>query len=107
MCGSINQSTDLLLKEGGKLSIILFCNFKHHFLLLHREKEKRIGDSMTRLAPFLKLYTEYVKNFQNASDLVETWTSRSSEFNALMKEAQVMPAFLCFTTFPLKPVIGD
>uniref|UniRef100_A0A8D2CTI3 FYVE, RhoGEF and PH domain containing 3 n=1 Tax=Sciurus vulgaris TaxID=55149 RepID=A0A8D2CTI3_SCIVU len=37
----------------------------------------RLGDILQKLAPFLKMYGEYVKNFDRAVGLVSTWTQRS------------------------------
>lgn len=54
-----------------------------------REKYKRIGDIMKRFTPFLKLYTEYVKNFENAISLVDSWEEKSNKFAALLKEIKV------------------
>jgi len=44
---------------------------------------------MKRFAPFLKLYTDYVKNFDHAMDLINTWTEKSAEFAALLQALQV------------------
>jgi hypothetical protein len=57
--------------------------------MLNREKYKCIGDIMRKLTPFLKLYTEYVKNFQTATTLVEAWEEKSSGFSKLLKEVRV------------------
>ena len=54
-----------------------------------RDQYQCIGDIMRKLTPFLKLYTEYVKNFEVATTLVETWGERSSAFNKLLKEIRV------------------
>ena len=44
---------------------------------------------MRKLTPFLKLYTEYVKNFQTATTLVESSEDKSSSFGKLLKEIRV------------------
>ena len=44
---------------------------------------------MRRFTPFLKLYTEYVKNFESASALVDSYEEKSSKFAALHKEIKV------------------
>uniref|UniRef100_A0A8C4EJI3 FYVE, RhoGEF and PH domain containing 3 n=1 Tax=Dicentrarchus labrax TaxID=13489 RepID=A0A8C4EJI3_DICLA len=48
----------------------------------------RIGDILQKLAPFMKMYGEYVKNFDRAMDLVNTWTQRSSQFKSVVQNIQ-------------------
>ncbi|KAM4720774.1 FYVE, RhoGEF and PH domain-containing protein 3 [Rhinophrynus dorsalis] len=48
----------------------------------------RIGDILQKLAPFLKMYGEYVKNFDKAMDMVNTWTQRSSVFKEVIQTIQ-------------------
>ncbi|XP_076447889.1 uncharacterized protein LOC143284778 isoform X2 [Babylonia areolata] len=55
------------------------------------ESERRIGDLMRKNAPFLKLYTAYVKNFDNAMNLINYWLDKSQKFAAIVAEIQKMP----------------
>ncbi|XP_036390023.1 faciogenital dysplasia isoform X1 [Megalops cyprinoides] len=48
----------------------------------------RIGDILQKLAPFMKMYGEYVKNFDRAMDLVNTWTQRHSQFKSVVQNIQ-------------------
>ncbi|XP_066446321.1 FYVE, RhoGEF and PH domain-containing protein 4 isoform X2 [Eleutherodactylus coqui] len=48
----------------------------------------RIGDILQKLAPFLKMYAEYVKNFDNAMETVKTWMERSAQFKHVVEEIQ-------------------
>ncbi|KAM3926492.1 FYVE, RhoGEF and PH domain-containing protein 4 isoform 2-T2 [Leptodactylus fuscus] len=48
----------------------------------------RIGDILQKLAPFLKMYAEYVKNFDNAMETVKTWMDRSTQFKHVVEEIQ-------------------
>ncbi|KAM9324454.1 FYVE, RhoGEF and PH domain-containing protein 3 [Gastrophryne carolinensis] len=48
----------------------------------------RIGDILQKLAPFLKMYGEYVKNFDKAMDTVNTWTQRSPVFKEVIHNIQ-------------------
>ncbi|XP_077308214.1 FYVE, RhoGEF and PH domain-containing protein 3 [Lithobates pipiens] len=48
----------------------------------------RIGDILQKLAPFLKMYGEYVKNFDKAMDMVNTWTQRSPVFKEVIQTIQ-------------------
>ncbi|XP_075041028.1 FYVE, RhoGEF and PH domain-containing protein 1 isoform X1 [Mixophyes fleayi] len=72
----------------------IYC-FHQQFLLPELEKRMqewdsnpRIGDILQKLAPFLKMYGEYVKNFDRAMELVNTWTERSSQFKGIVQEVQ-------------------
>lgn len=49
----------------------------------------RIGDILQKLAPFLKMYGEYVKNFDRAMELINTWMERSAQFKLIIQEIQV------------------
>ncbi|XP_049491286.1 FYVE, RhoGEF and PH domain-containing protein 3 isoform X1 [Panthera uncia] len=48
----------------------------------------RLGDILQKLAPFLKMYGEYVKNFDRAVELVSTWTQRSPLFKEIIQGIQ-------------------
>lgn len=65
-----------------------------------RDSNPRIGDILQKLAPFMKMYGEYVKNFDRAMDLVNTWTQRSSQFKSVVQNIQVGLYFncICITT---------
>ncbi|XP_043944991.1 FYVE, RhoGEF and PH domain-containing protein 1 [Protopterus annectens] len=72
----------------------IYC-FHQQFLLPELEKRMlewdinpRIGDILQKLAPFLKMYGEYVKNFDRAMELVNTWVERSSQFKSIIHTIQ-------------------
>ncbi|XP_030139348.1 FYVE, RhoGEF and PH domain-containing protein 3 isoform X9 [Taeniopygia guttata] len=48
----------------------------------------RLGDILQKLAPFLKMYGEYVKNFDRAMDIVNTCMQRSSSFKDVVQNIQ-------------------
>ncbi|KAM7135569.1 FYVE, RhoGEF and PH domain-containing protein 2 isoform 3-T3 [Molossus nigricans] len=48
----------------------------------------RIGDVIQKLAPFLKMYSEYVKNFERAAELLATWTEKSPPFQEVLTRIQ-------------------
>ncbi|XP_062247833.1 faciogenital dysplasia [Platichthys flesus] len=52
------------------------------------DSNPRIGDILQKLAPFMKMYGEYVKNFDRAMDLVNTWLQRSSQFKSVVQNIQ-------------------
>ncbi|KAM9754922.1 FYVE, RhoGEF and PH domain-containing protein 4a isoform 2-T2 [Menidia menidia] len=69
--------------------------FHGQFLLPDLEKRMgewastpRIGDILQKLTPFLKMYAEYVKNFDKAMELLKQWTDRSPQFKAIIQEIQ-------------------
>lgn len=55
-----------------------------------RSSTPRIGDILQKLTPFLKMYAEYVKNFDKAMELLKQWTDRSPQFKAVIQEIQVL-----------------
>lgn len=72
----------------------IYC-FHQQFLLPELEKRMEewdqhpcIGDILQKLAPFLKMYGEYVKNFDRAMELVSTWMERSAQFKGIIHEVQ-------------------
>ncbi|XP_045684947.1 FYVE, RhoGEF and PH domain-containing protein 4 isoform X3 [Phyllostomus hastatus] len=69
--------------------------FHSKFLLPELEKRMqewettpRIGDILQKLAPFLKMYGEYVKGFDNAMELVKNMTERIPQFKLVVEEIQ-------------------
>lgn len=46
---------------------------------------------MTQAAPFLKMYSLYVQNFDEAINLVKTLSEKSNNFNSIIKQIQAMP----------------
>lgn len=54
-----------------------------------RSATPRIGDVIQKLAPFLKMYSEYVKNFERAAELLATWTDKSPQFQEVLTRIQV------------------
>ncbi|XP_043252940.1 FYVE, RhoGEF and PH domain-containing protein 4-like [Colletes gigas] len=52
------------------------------------ESDPRIGDIMKNFAPFLKMYTEYVKNFDYAMNLIQTLQVKVARFAAIINDIQ-------------------
>ncbi|KAM5170310.1 FYVE, RhoGEF and PH domain-containing protein 4 isoform 2-T2 [Mantella aurantiaca] len=76
-------------------NILSIYSFHSSFLLPELEgrmrewsNNPRIGDILQKLAPFLKMYAEYVKNFDNAMETVKTWMERSTQFKHVVEEIQ-------------------
>ncbi|XP_041651324.1 FYVE, RhoGEF and PH domain-containing protein 4a isoform X3 [Cheilinus undulatus] len=87
--------------------------FHSQFLLPELEKrmgewasKPRIGDILQKLTPFLKMYAEYVKNFDHAMELLKQWTDRSPQFKTIIQEIQSMDmcASLTLQHHMLEPV---
>lgn len=77
----------------------MFSNIKsiykfHNDFLLPQLEERmkcwhenpRIGDIMKNFAPFLKMYTEYVKNFDYAMNLINTLQQKVPRFAGIVNE---------------------
>ncbi|KAG5273844.1 hypothetical protein AALO_G00156220 [Alosa alosa] len=69
--------------------------FHSQFLLPDLEKRMgewestpRLGDILQKLTPFLKMYAEYVRNFDKAMELLKQWTERSPQFKAIILDIQ-------------------
>ncbi|XP_008282700.1 FYVE, RhoGEF and PH domain-containing protein 4-like [Stegastes partitus] len=47
-----------------------------------------LGKVLLQNAPFLRMYADYVRNFDQAVELVRTWTERSSAFRSIIQDIQ-------------------
>uniref|UniRef100_A0A3Q3F9B0 FYVE, RhoGEF and PH domain containing 4b n=1 Tax=Kryptolebias marmoratus TaxID=37003 RepID=A0A3Q3F9B0_KRYMA len=47
-----------------------------------------LGKALLQHAPFLRMYADYVKNFDQAMELVRTWTKCSSTFRNIIQDIQ-------------------
>ncbi|XP_062996954.1 FYVE, RhoGEF and PH domain-containing protein 2 [Elgaria multicarinata webbii] len=52
------------------------------------DSNPRIGDIIQKVAPFLKMYSEYVKHFDKAVELITTWSEKSLPFQELISSIQ-------------------
>ncbi|XP_022240756.1 FYVE, RhoGEF and PH domain-containing protein 1-like isoform X2 [Limulus polyphemus] len=81
----------------------MFSNLKslyklHHDFLLPQleerlenwETESKIGDIMKNFAPFLKMYTEFVKNYDNSMNLINLWCNKHPRFAQIMDDIHKM-----------------
>lgn len=75
---------------GSRVLVILFLEESQGlFYTGCRETTPRIGDILQKLAPFLKMYGEYVKGFDYAMELVKRTMDRSPQFKAVVEDIQV------------------
>ncbi|KAM9335042.1 FYVE, RhoGEF and PH domain-containing protein 4-like [Symphorus nematophorus] len=51
-----------------------------------------LGNVLLQHAPFLRMYADYVRNFDQAMELVRTWTERSSAFRNIIQDIQSQEA---------------
>ncbi|KAI2665600.1 FYVE, RhoGEF and PH domain-containing protein 4 [Labeo rohita] len=83
-----------LLDQGIFSNVGSIYTFHSQFLLpdletrMSQDSTPRIGDILAQLAPFLRMYAEYVKNFDSAMDLLKQWTERSAQFSAIIQDVQ-------------------
>uniref|UniRef100_A0A8C5E0N5 FYVE, RhoGEF and PH domain-containing protein 4-like n=1 Tax=Gouania willdenowi TaxID=441366 RepID=A0A8C5E0N5_GOUWI len=56
--------------------------------ICHWSESPALGKVLLQHAPFLRMYADYVKNFDQAMDLVRMWTERSSVFRNIIQEIQ-------------------
>ncbi|XP_025019014.1 FYVE, RhoGEF and PH domain-containing protein 2 isoform X1 [Python bivittatus] len=52
------------------------------------DSNPRIGDIIQKVAPFLKMYSEYVKNFDKAIQLITVWSEKALPFQELISNIQ-------------------
>ena len=52
-------------------------------------KYQKIGDIMVKFSHFFKMYTEYVKNFENARTIINVQYQKNNKFAAIMDEIHV------------------
>jgi hypothetical protein len=53
------------------------------------EDNPQIGDIMKEFAPFLKMYTEYVRNFDRAMNLIGDLLTKCPRFVSIIEDIQV------------------
>ncbi|XP_052780076.1 FYVE, RhoGEF and PH domain-containing protein 4-like isoform X2 [Mya arenaria] len=90
----------------------IYCFHKEHLLpqledrMKHWQSIQRVGDVMAKLAPFLLLYTECVKNYDKALATIAKWTAQSQKFASLLQEIQMLPdcAALTLQHHMLEPI---
>ncbi|XP_068442230.1 FYVE, RhoGEF and PH domain-containing protein 4-like [Clinocottus analis] len=70
-------------------------SFHSQFLLPDLEKcighwceSPGLGSVLLQHAPFLRMYADYVRNFDQAMELVSTWSERSSVFRTIVLDIQ-------------------
>lgn len=56
-------------------------------------EHQRIGDIIVKFSPFFKMYTEYVKNFDNAITTINNLYQKNARFQALMDDIHVRRHF--------------
>ena len=62
-----------------------------------RKEDPSVGGVMQKFAPFLKLYSEYVKNFDSAMETITYWLDKCPRFLQIVKDIQVSVMLLAVT----------
>uniref|UniRef100_A0A8C6KNK2 FYVE, RhoGEF and PH domain containing 4b n=1 Tax=Nothobranchius furzeri TaxID=105023 RepID=A0A8C6KNK2_NOTFU len=63
-------------------------SFHSQFLLPDLEQCICLGRALLLHGPFLRMYADYVRNFDQAMELLRTWTERSSAFRNIIQDIQ-------------------
>ena len=53
--------------------------------------EQKVGDIFVKQAPFLKMYSKYIENFDNAMNTIDKHKKKNKKFAAIMEEVQALP----------------
>lgn len=76
-------------------NISTIYSFHSQFLLpdlenciMHWDESPGLGKALLQHAPFLRMYADYISNFDRAIELVRTWTERSSAFRNIIHDIQ-------------------
>lgn len=94
--GSMNQWSIMLLAsciqpmgcQLNRSALVQLAAWPPHFYQ-SRSESPGLGKVMLQHAPFLRMYADYVRNFDQAMELVRTWTERSSAFRNIIQDIQV------------------
>lgn len=57
--------------------------------LVSRETNPRLADIFVKKGPFLKLYSSYIRNFENATATLEDVTKKNPTFASALREFEV------------------
>ena len=53
--------------------------------------DQKVGDIFVKQAPFLKMYSKYIENFDNAMNTIDKHKKKNKKFAAIMEEIQANP----------------
>ena len=54
-----------------------------------RQESECLGKVLSRLAPFLKLYSQYTSKFHSAMESMTAWAKKERRFDAALKQFEV------------------
>lgn len=78
---------DVVMAVFSNIEAILSVNNE----LFHFMRQKSLGEAFTYLGPFLKLYSTYANNFQNANSVLQDWLRSNSEFSKFVSLQEARP----------------
>ena len=70
-------------------AVLLTSSISFYVSSLYRKDNPCLGDILVRLSPFLKLYTDYIGNFDKAIKSLNTWMAKVPKFASLLQDIQV------------------
>ncbi|GFS01735.1 rho guanine nucleotide exchange factor [Elysia marginata] len=74
---------------------ILFSNLEEIYdvnvALLEQIEQSSIGAAFSQMGPFLKLYSTYANNHQQALNTLQEWQSKSAEFSKFISKQEDLP----------------
>ena len=53
--------------------------------------DQHVGDIFVKLAPFLKMYSNYIENFENAMNMIDKYKKKNKKFAAILEDIQISP----------------
>ncbi|XP_046357623.2 FYVE, RhoGEF and PH domain-containing protein 6-like isoform X4 [Haliotis rufescens] len=70
------------------------------------KENPKVADIFVKKGPFLKMYSSYIRNFENATAMFEESCKRYPEFQRIVKEFEVSPRCACLALkhYMLKPI---
>ncbi|RUS81917.1 hypothetical protein EGW08_010303 [Elysia chlorotica] len=74
---------------------VLFSNLEEIYevnvTLLEQIEQSTIGTAFSQMGPFLKLYSTYANNHQQALSTLQEWQSKSEEFSSFIRKQEDLP----------------
>ena len=59
-------------------------------LKLHREADPRLADIFVKKGAFLKMYTDYIRDFESMVTLLDETRRKNSEFDKVVTDFEVL-----------------
>ncbi|MEQ2167502.1 hypothetical protein GOODEAATRI_004846, partial [Goodea atripinnis] len=96
------QELQVVAGPAQNLNQFLLPDLEH--CIMHWDEGPGLGKALLQHAPFLRMYADYIGNFDRAIELVRTWTERSSTFRNIVHDLQEICCNLTLQHHMLEPV---